>query len=279
MSERRLRQRLGQSTLRSLLWLAAIIGATASPAAAQRRENLYQAVAIVTGSDMRSRPTGFAQCLREVLVKLSGEPRLRDDPRVGELAARAAPLVASFEYADQMAGIPIHDDQGTYDRPFNLTVRFDPERIDQALADLGEKPWRGERPVVVPAVLVRRYSATYLLSAEDPAPIAADQRGSLVERGEEFGMKVHIPTEAEFAAWGVTAKEFPSSQLPSPPDQALVAGTLQFEEAIPGWVGSWRMRWRGVDYAWHIRGVNFDEAFRDIIRGVVRVASGHGAPD
>lgn len=279
MSERRLRQRLGQSTLRSLLWLAAIIGATASPAAAQRRENLYQAVAIVTGSDMRSRPTGFAQCLREVLVKLSGEPRLRDDPRVGELAARAAPLVASFEYADQMAGIPIHDDQGTYDRPFNLTVRFDPERIDQALADLGEKPWRGERPVVVPAVLVRRYSATYLLSAEDPAPIAADQRGSLVERGEEFGMKVHIPTEAEFAAWGVTAKEFPSSQLPSPPDQALVAGTLQFEEAIPGWVGSWRMRWRGVDYAWHISGVNFDEAFRDIIRGVVRVASGHGAPD
>lgn len=279
MSERRLRQRLGQSTLRSLLWLAAIIGATASPAAAQQRENLYQAVAIVTGSDMRSRPTGFAQCLREVLVKLSGEPRLRDDPRVGELAARAAPLVASFEYADQMAGIPIHDDQGTYDRPFNLTVRFDPERIDQALADLGEKPWRGERPVVVPAVLVRRYSATYLLSAEDPAPIAADQRGSLVERGEEFGMKVHIPTEAEFAAWGVTAKEFPSSQLPSPPDQALVAGTLQFEEAIPGWVGSWRMRWRGVDYAWHISGVNFDEAFRDIIRGVVRVASGHGAPD
>ena len=279
MSERRLRQRLGQSTLRSLLWLAAIIGATASPAAAQRRENLYQAVAIVTGSDMRSRPTGFAQCLREVLVKLSGEPRLRDDPRVGELAARAAPLVASFEYADQMAGIPIHDDQGTYDRPFNLTVRFDPERIDQALADLGEKPWRGERPVVVPAVLVRRYSATYLLSAEDPAPIAADQRGSLVERGEEFGMKVHIPTEAEFAAWGMTAKEFPSSQLPSPPDQALVAGTLQFEEAIPGWVGSWRMRWRGVDYAWHISGVNFDEAFRDIIRGVVRVASGHGAPD
>ena len=279
MSERRLRQRLGQSTLRSLLWLAAIIGATASPAAAQRRENLYQAVAIVTGSDMRSRPTGFAQCLREVLVKLSGEPRLRDDPRVGELAARAAPLVASFEYADQMAGIPIHDDQGTYDRPFNLTVRFDPERIDQALADLGEKPWRGERPVVVPAVLVRRHSATYLLSAEDPAPIAADQRGSLVERGEEFGMKVHIPTEAEFAAWGVTAKEFPSSQLPSPPDQALVAGTLQFEEAIPGWVGSWRMRWRGVDYAWHISGVNFDEAFRDIIRGVVRVASGHGAPD
>jgi hypothetical protein len=35
----------------------------------------YQATAIVTGYDMRSRPAGFAHCLREVLVKVSGEPR------------------------------------------------------------------------------------------------------------------------------------------------------------------------------------------------------------
>lgn len=279
MGERCFRRSWGRSTLRCLILPAAVVGAIAPPAGAQETNSLYQAVAIVTGSDMRSRPTGFAQCLREVLVKLSGEPRLRDDPRVGELAARAAALVVSFSYVDQMAGIPIHDDQGTYDRPFNLTVRFDPARIDQALADLGEKPWRGERPVVVPVVLVRGYSAPYLLSADNPALAAADQRDSLVERAQEFGMTVHIPTEAELAAWGVTIKGFPSSQLPSPPDQALVAGTLEFEEAIPGWVGSWRMRWRGVDYAWRISGVNFDEAFRDIIRGVVRVASGHGAPD
>jgi hypothetical protein len=39
------------------------------------------------------------------------------------------------------------------------------------------------------------------------------------------------------------------------------------------------MRWRGRDYVWGIRGVNYDKAFRDLIEGVVRVASGHGAPD
>lgn len=279
MGERKFRQSWGRSTLRCLVFTAAVVGAIAPSAEAQERTDLYQAVAIVTGSDMRSRPTGFAQCLREVVVKVSGEPRLRDDPRVGELAAHAAALVVSFGYVDQMAGIPIHDDQGTYDRPFNLTVRFDPARIDQALADLGEKPWRDERPVVVPAVIVRGYSASYLLSAENPALAAADQRDSLVERAREYGMTVHIPTEAEFAAWGVTTKGFPSAQVPPPPNQALVAGTLEFKEALPGWVGSWRMRWRGVDYAWRISGVNFDEAFRDVIRGVVRVASGHGAPD
>ena len=55
--------------------------------------------------------------------------------------------------------------------------------------------------------------------------------------------------------------------------------TLEFKETLPGWAGEWRMRWRGLDYAWRISGVNFDEAFRDIMRGVARVASGHGAPD
>jgi hypothetical protein len=41
----------------------------------------YRADAIVTGTDMRQRPWGFAQTLREVLVKLSGDPRLKDNPR------------------------------------------------------------------------------------------------------------------------------------------------------------------------------------------------------
>ena len=36
---------------------------------------------------------------------------------------------------------------------------------------------------------------------------------------------------------------------------------------------------RGTDYAWGISGVNYDEAFRSLMRGVARVASGHGAPD
>ena len=62
-------------------------------------------------------------------------------------------------------------------------------------------------------------------------------------------------------------------------DDALVSGTLEFQESLPGWVGSWRMRWRGVDYAWGVKGVNYDAAFRDIVRGVLRVASGHGAPN
>ncbi|HLW47295.1 MAG TPA: DUF2066 domain-containing protein [bacterium] len=245
-------------------------------ASAQRSGELYQATVIVTGTDMRSRPLGFAQALRTVFVTVSGEPRLRDDPRVAAFAAHADSFVTSFSYVDRMAGRPVHDEQGTRDRPYNLTVRFDPDRIDKALATLGEHPWREPRPVVVPVLTVRAPRASYLLSAENPA--GAEQRAAFADVARDFGMRVRFPSNADFSRWGVIAGRFPAPPAATSPGEAVVAGTLEFQEALPGWVGTWRLEWRGAQYTWGIRGVNFDQAFRDLTRGVVRVASGHGAP-
>ena len=254
-----------------------LVSATAPSSRAEETSELYQATTIVTGYDMRSRPFGFAQALRAVLVNVSGEPRLGDDPRASALAAHADALVASFNYVDRMAGLKVHDEQGTRDRPYYLTVKFVPARIDKALADLGERPWRGTRPVVVPALAVRVVTASYLLSAENPA--GALQRRAFADVAGDFRMKVRFPTDADFAAWGIRMGQFPLLPTKTAADDALVSGTLEFQESLPGWVGSWRMRWRGVEYAWGVKGVNFDQAFRDIVRGVLRVASGHGAPE
>ncbi len=124
---------------------------------------------------------------------------------------------------------------------------------------------------------MRGPAVTYLLSAE--AKRGVDQRSSLAAAALQYGLTLRIPAEAEFAAWSVTLDGFPSPRAEPKGEQALVAVALEFDEAKFGWVGSWRMRWRGVDYAWGISGVNFDEAFRALMRGVARVASGHGAPD
>lgn len=239
----------------------------------------YQANDIVTGFGLEWRQRGFAHCLREVLVRLSGEPRLEHDPRVAALAQHADTLVASFDYADVLLGMgfPVHDDQGTADRPEYLVTRFDHAKIERALADLGERLWPGPRPRVVPVLAVHGPSRAYLLSAEVPS--GAGQRDSLATVGIQYGLEVHVPTEAELASWGVGIEGFPSPKVEPDDAQALVSGTLAFDEAKPGWVGSWRLRWRGADYAWGISGVNFDEAFRSLMRGVLRAASGHGTPD
>jgi len=277
MTDRYVRHWRHPAPLLAAVWIVATLAAVPVRAVvAEGAGDLYKATVIVTGYDMRSRPKGFAQALREVLVKVSGEPRLDRDPRVAEIAARADQLVTKFDYVDQMAGLKVHDDQGTYDRSYNLTVAFDPAKVDATLADLGEHPWLGARPVIVPAIAVQRISKSYLLSAENPA--GADQAGSLATVAREFAMTVRIPTEAELADWGVTMAQFPSPKAASSPEQAIVAGTLEFKEELPGWVGSWRLRWRDTDYAWSISGVNFDEAFRDVARGVMRIASGHDGP-
>lgn len=273
--DRTLRPRVA-SPVRIIALSLAVAVATVAPAVAQGTSKFYQATTIVTGYDMRSRPLGFAQCLRTVLVNLSGEPRLRDDPRVAALAAHADALVASFDYVDQMAGIKVHDDQGTYDRSYNLTVKFVPDRIDRALADLGERPWRDARPVIVPMLAVRGFKSSYLLSAENASGV--EQRPAFVAAAADFYESVRFPSDADLAAAGVALGSVPSSPPAAPPGEALVVGTLEFRESLPGWVGSWRIRWHGADYAWGIEGVNYDEAFRDIVRGVLRLASGHDAP-
>lgn len=239
---------------------------------------LYSAYAIVSGTDMRQRPWGFAQTLREVLVKSSGDPRLRDDARVSRLAGQAGDFVACFDYHDMMSDTPLHDEQGTYDRPHKLTVFFDPAKIDALLSEFGDKPWRAERPVIVPVLLIHGPKPpAYLLSAETPR--GAEQRGAFAEAAREFGESVRVLTEAELTAWAATVDNFAPKLPASDNGRAIVAGTLVWNEALPGWVGHWRMSWHGSGHAWGISGVNYDAAFRDIVRGVVLLASGNGSPD
>jgi hypothetical protein len=287
--------RLWRNKIALVPFMLALVGSAVAPVHASDESALYEANAIVTGTDMRQRPWGFAECLREVLVKVSGDPRLKDDARTKELAAHAERYVASFDHVDMMAGIKKNDDQGSYDRPHRLTVRFAPATIDALLAELGETPWRGERPVIVPVLLVRGAKPpAYVLSADNPG--GAEQRGAFAEAARQFGMRVRIPIDAELAAWGASAEHFPFPDQPPPttapalgipgvavrmgaPDEAIVVGTLEWSEALPGWTGTWRTRFGGADHRWGIKGVNYDAAFRNIVAGVMRLASGHGAPE
>ena len=89
---------------------------------------------------------GLARCLTEVVVKLTGNPALAGDARVRDLADHADAYVTGFSYYDPMNKRRPHDDQGTYDRSYDLTVRFDPAKLDAALARLGAQPWRASAP-------------------------------------------------------------------------------------------------------------------------------------
>ena len=109
-------------------------------------EGLYTAKALVTGQRAETRDPALRQAFRDVLVKVSGDGALFSDADAERLFE--PDLVRAYSYRDLMAALPKKDEQGTRDRPFELTVEFVPEKIDNTLAKLGRAPWGPGRPTV-----------------------------------------------------------------------------------------------------------------------------------
>ncbi len=106
--------------------ILAIVAVALSPArpsrAAEPSPHLYQSATIVTGQELPNRSTAARIALPRVLVKISGDPSVALDRRLKPYANQAIDLVAGFTYRDQMAGIPVRDEQGTPDRTGRYSV-------------------------------------------------------------------------------------------------------------------------------------------------------------
>jgi len=210
---------------------------------------------------------GLAACLAQVLVKVSGNPALLDDPRAAALGPAAPGMLAGFAYLDRMSDEPKHDEQGTRDRPYNLMARFEPERIDAALLGLREAPWSTtRRPAVLAdiAITPRNSPAMPLRADTDPDE---RHRAALLAAADRFGVAVLIRPD-----------DPPTSIVPAPIAAATLRGTLVWHDDAAGWMGAWSLVWQGRERAWSVRGVSFDEAYRNAVAGTAAVLSGHSLP-
>jgi hypothetical protein len=223
---------------------------------------------------MRSRPAGFARCLREVLVKLTGDPALGGDPRV---PADAAPFVSRFSYLDPVAHRRPHDDQGSYDRSYDLTVQFDRARLDALVASLGRKLWTEARPVILPVIRMRGTERPWLIdfpvTADDPQ--AEPQRLALRNAAARYGVRIRFPEGALVGALEASM-DAPEPDTMTRAEAILVVGALRWTPADLGWSGGWRTRWLRTTHAASVRGVSFDDAFDRLVRGTVQLAAGTG---
>ncbi len=262
--------------------LAPVLGAPL-PAVAQEADPLYRAVAIVTGTGEANRRLGLAAGLEEVLVKVSGDARLVGDRRVAALAKRAGTLVSKFSYRDRFAHRPINDEQGTRDRPHDLTIDFDPAKIDAELAELGRRPWTASRPRLIAYVSVNNGAAAFLLSRDGER--GREQREAFAAAARQVAIPVTIPDAAGLAAANATVQRLVSADpamldaaaKSAGGDQALV-GRLLWSDAARGWIAEWRLAFEGKLYRWQVRGVSFDDAFRHGMRGAAQILSGNGRP-
>ena len=254
-----------------------------SGAMATAADELYRAQTIVTGQGEANRIVGFAACLEDVLVKVSGAQKLAGDRRLAAYKSNAKDLVRAFSYHDQMSGTPTRDEQGTRDRPYDLTVDFEETKIDDLLKALHIKPWPSHRPVLAVFVEMQQGLKKYMVTAD--ADQAAIQRESLLAAAARRGMTVVLPSAAALAESSITGAEFgatTSSKFGSVAarqgGEVALIGRLVWDDRELGWATQWRMDWQNQTHRWRIRGVTFDEAFRRAIGGAAQILSGNGDP-
>ena len=268
-----------QSLRLAPFFVVAMLSTASGPAFAD--DTLTTARVLVTGQGEENRAAAFARGFTDVLIKESGDPSLADDPAAAGLALNAAAAVNAFDYRDLMAGIPVHDEQGTRQRPFELTIAFDPAKIAAALTALGRAPWAGPRPRLAVFVAIRNGDLRYVLASDGER--GADQRDSLAAAAWRYGMPLALPATAALATAGLTPETVAAGD-PSTLDAAgaggdvALAGSLVWDDTALGWRAEWRFAGNGAVRTWQASGVSFDAAFRSGIAGALQILSGHGDP-
>lgn len=233
---------------------------------------LYRVTVRVTGDREETRIPAIPEGFERAAQKLSGNPGVADDPGFADVAARSRAMVWSYTYHDRMFGRPIHDEQGTRDRPFDLTLQFDAPMMNAALQKLGEMPWLTPRPRLALVITVTDMARSYVLTADGDH--GGDERESFADAAGRYALPVVFPGGSDLAAAGIDlaqADDLQPAQLGALKAalraDAVLLGRLQWVPSELGWAGTWHLA-EGPDLQpWAIHGVNFDAAFRDAIGG------------
>ncbi|MGX5831338.1 DUF2066 domain-containing protein [Mesorhizobium sp. 43Arga] len=268
--------------LRAVLLTVVLVTTGLAPRAAFAitTDDLYQSRTIVTGQGEVNRRIGFRDCLDRVLVRASGDQRLLAKPEIAALRDKAGDFVDTFRYHDRLEGIPIHDEQGTHDRPHDLTCLYKPATIDKLLAQLGSKPWLGDRPTLTVFLTVEQGARHFALSAQEER--GKTMRESFANACEPLLMHVAFPKAAQLAGLEKALRTDDMARLDLLAKQAggaqALVGSIVWSDKELGWIADWRLAGHGKTYRWQVRGVSFDEAFRVAIGGAAQILSGNGQP-
>lgn len=242
------------------------------------KADLYRAQTIVTGTGEANRIIGFASCLEDVLIKLSGQLQLAGDKRLDPYKEDAAKLVRDFSYRDEKGGKPKNDEQGTRDRSFILTAEFDEAGVNGILAELGVKPWLSHRPVLAAFVELQNGARRFLVAADSKETEL--QRGALFAAGAKRGMRIVLPDAAELAGLGAhdhalagIAPAKLAEVAARTGGEAVLVARLNWDDRELRWATDWQIDWQGRPQRWQLTAITFDEAFRQGIGGAAQIVA------
>lgn len=244
---------------------AILLACLAVPALAE--ESLYRAQTIVTGTAEPNRLIGFASCLEDVLIKVSGRLRFAGDSRLASYQRDAAKYVRDYAYRDEKGGKPRNDEQGTRDRSFVLTVDFDEAAVNAVLVELGARPWLARRPVLAVFAELQLSARRYVVASD--ARDTDLQKQALLAAAFKRGLSLVLPDVATLqqlgagdAVLGSLAPAALAAAAAEKGGETMLIGRLVWDEQALRWNAEWQLVAGDMRRQWQGSAVTYDEAFR-----------------
>ena len=246
----------------------------ADSTSAQDDADLYTAVAFVTGTEEPERSRGFRDGFKQAIVKLTGNAGLANSSRLAPYLHEAADLVASFEYEDRMKGIPVHDEQGTRERPHFLRIVFARSKLDNALVELSLTKWPVPRTRLAVLLAVDVPKGSFVLTRTGQNGYG--QREVLKSVSDKRAIPISLPADdGGIAASDIELNwtkqiEFAASSAGA---ECPLSGTLKLDAQGIYWNMRWTLRCRGKSTSWSLDGVTYDVALASGLEESARILS------
>ena len=174
--------------------LAALL-AVACAQIADAQTPLYQSKTIVTGQEEPQRLIGFVRCFEQVLVKVSGDPRVATRSRDSPISPPTRPSMSWISVtATAWRAFRFTTSRGRGSGRMTSPSTSIRRRSTRSLAMLGSKPWLAERPRLVIFATVTNARGSYVLTRDGER--GRDMREGLAAAAERLGMETILPDES-----------------------------------------------------------------------------------
>lgn len=231
-----------------------------STAFAVRVNSIYKAELPVASQSVQDRNQAVQQGLEQVLIKVSGNSRVLENPAIKSHLTSADTLMQEFSYAAAPRTVN--------NLPYLLELQFDNEGINKLLRDAGVPIWGQNRPLIVAWVTFEE--------PNHPAEIVSSDTGNdvqafLKQHANARGLPILLPmmdmTDLnQVTAHDVTAMALPTLQNAAKryASDAILVG--QLKQSGSGLVNSeWKFVMGTEQKNWEITGKNVSDVLSTVI--------------
>ncbi len=230
-------------------------------------KGVYEAVIPIAGQETEERDVALQLGFVDVLVRVTGDVFIADEPLIQPEIKRVAKYVSRFQYQENT-----QEDALT---KLNLYIKFDKGAIANLLRDKGLPIWPVNRPEVLVWIAVEDGSNRYILSPDSDPEI----RNELIRIANKRGVPVLTPLmdindmgQIRFSDVWAGFKEEILTASKRYGDSHVLVGRL-FRAASGNWDAKWTFWGMDSEENWNGSGENVTKAMTSGVDGLIGVLS------